>query len=70
MEWNTEENFRMEWKNLRKEWRWNGRKSPVWNNEKSPSVPYHALAVKFFCLVQLKKSQKEHRHRLLVQQWW
>ena len=31
-----EENFSMEWK-------WNERKLPVWNMEKSSSIPYHAL---------------------------
>ena len=26
-------------------WKWNGRKLPVWNMEKSSSIPYHALLV-------------------------
>ena len=47
MEWNVEENFsmewNMEWKILGMEWKWNGRKLPVWNMEKSSSIPYHAL---------------------------
>ena len=34
MEWNMEESFSMEWN-------WNGRKLPVWNMEKSSSVPFH-----------------------------
>ena len=38
-----EENFSMEWKILGMEWKWNGRKLPVWNMEKSSSIPYHAL---------------------------
>ena len=43
MEWNREENFSMEWKILGMEWKWNGRKLPVCNMEKSSSIPYHAL---------------------------
>ena len=37
MEWN------MEWKIFGMEWKWNGRKLPVRNMEKSSSIPYHAL---------------------------
>ena len=50
IKWNIEENFRMEW-NM--EWKissiyiWNGRKLPVWNIEKSSSIPYHALTLGF-----------------------
>ena len=46
MECNMEENFSMEWKIFGIEWKWNGRKLPVWNMEKlsSHSIPYHALA--------------------------
>ena len=48
MEWN------MEWKIFGMEWKWNGRKLPVWNMEKSSSIPipYHALntsRIKRFC---------------------
>ena len=47
MEWNMEENFSMEWimkwKIFSMEWKWNGRKLPEWNMEKSSSIPYHAL---------------------------
>ena len=47
MEWNMEENFsmerNMEWKILGMEWKWNGRKLPVWNTEKSSSIPYHTM---------------------------
>ena len=43
--WNMEENFSMEWKILNMEWKWNARKLPVWNIEKSSSVPYNALLV-------------------------
>ena len=25
------------------EWKWNGRKLPVWNMEKSSSIPIHAM---------------------------
>ena len=42
MEWNIEENFSMEWKIFGMEWKWNERKLPVWNMEKSSSIPYHA----------------------------
>ena len=47
MEWNMEENFSMEWntewKILGMEWKWNGRKLPVWNMEKSSSIPFHTM---------------------------
>ena len=43
MEWNVEENFSMEWKIFSIEWKWNGRKLPEWNMEKSSSIPYHVL---------------------------
>ena len=47
MEWNMEENFRMEWnmewKIFGMEWKWNGRKLPVWNMEKSSSIPFHTM---------------------------
>ena len=43
MEWNMEENFSMEWKIFGMEWKWNGRKLPVWNMEKSSSIPFHAM---------------------------
>ena len=35
-----EENFSMEWKIFSMEWKWNGRKLPVWNMEKSSSIAY------------------------------
>ena len=34
-----EENFSMEWKIFSMKWKWNGRKLPVWNMEKSSSIP-------------------------------
>ena len=47
MECNMEENFsmewNMEWKIFSMEWKWNGRKLPVCNMEKSFSIPFHAL---------------------------
>ena len=47
MEWNMEENIRMEWnmewKIFGMEWKWNGRKLPVWNMEKSSSIPFHTM---------------------------
>ena len=47
MEWNMEENFsmewNMEWKIFGMEWKWNGRKLPVWNMEKSSSIPFHTM---------------------------
>ena len=49
MEWSMKENFsmewNMEWKIFGMEWKRNGRKLPVWNMEKSSSIPYHALDV-------------------------
>ena len=46
-EWNMEGNFsmewNMEWKIFGKKWKWSGRKLPVWNMEKSSSIPYYAL---------------------------
>ena len=43
MEWNMEENFSMEWKIFGMEWKWNGRKFPVWNMEKSSSISFHTM---------------------------
>ena len=40
---NMEENFSMEWKIFGIEWKWNGRKLPVWNMEKSSSIPFHTM---------------------------
>ena len=44
MEWNMERIFsmewNMEWKIFGMEWKWNGRKLPVWNMEKSSSIPF------------------------------
>ena len=36
----------MEWKIFGMEWKWNGRKLPVWNMEKSSSIPHHALRLR------------------------
>ena len=41
MEWKMEEKFSMEWNIFRLEWKWNGRKLPVLNMEKSSSIPFH-----------------------------
>ena len=38
-----EENFSMEWKIFGMEWKWNGRKLPVWNMEKLSSIPFHTV---------------------------
>ena len=47
MKWNMEENFSVEWdmkwKIFSLEWKWNGRKFPVWNVEKSSSIPFHTM---------------------------
>ena len=47
MEWNMEENFsmewNMEWKIFGMEWKWNGRKLPVWNMEKLSFIPFHTM---------------------------
>ena len=47
MKWNMEENssmeWNMEWKIFSMEWKWNGRKLPVWNIEKSSSIPFHTM---------------------------
>ena len=70
MEWNMEENFSMEWniewKIFSMKWKWNGRKLPVWNMEKSSSIPYHALAMRFisffflfFFLIFVRSSSPE-----------
>ena len=37
MEWN------MEWKIFGMEWKWNGRKLPVWNMEKLSLIPFHTM---------------------------
>ena len=48
MEWNMEENFSMkwyvEWKIFNMEWKWNGRKLPLYNVEKSSSIPCPAIS--------------------------
>ena len=49
-----EENFGMEWKMFSMKWKWNGRKLPVQNMEKSCSIPFHTMpclnnAVRRFC---------------------
>ena len=49
MEWNVEENFSMEWKIFSMEWKWNGRKFPEWNMEKSSFIPFHTIP----CLPEL-----------------
>ena len=55
MEWNMEENFGMEWnmkwKILSMEWKWNGRKLPVWNLEKSSSIPFQTMP---WCALKIK----------------
>ena len=33
----------MEWKIFSMEWKWNGRKLPEWNMEKSFSIPFHTM---------------------------
>ena len=38
-----EENFSMERKIFGMEWKWNGRKLPVWNMEKLSSIPFHTM---------------------------
>ena len=43
MEWKMKENFSMESKIFSMEWKWNGRKLPVWNMEKSSSIPFHIM---------------------------
>ena len=42
MEWNMEENFSMKWKIFVS----NGRKLPVWNMEKSSSIPCPGLGAR------------------------
>ena len=51
MEWNMEENFSIKWKILSIEWKWNGRKLPVWNMEKSSSIPFHTMP----CLLDVQQ---------------
>ena len=52
MEWNMEENFSMEWKIFSMEWKWNGRKLPVWNMKKSSSIPFHTMPCLLTCLYE------------------
>ena len=33
----------MKWKIFSMEWKWNGGKLPVWNMEKSSSIPFHTM---------------------------
>ena len=53
MEWN------MEWKIFSMEWKWNGRKFPVWNMEKSSSIPFHTMPRIYVCEMYglIKKSR-------------
>ena len=44
MEENFSMGWNMEWKTFSMEWKWNERKLPLWNMEKSSSIPYHALS--------------------------
>ena len=64
MEWN------MEWKIFGMEWKWNGRKLPVWNMEKSSFIPFHTMPcmsfdcmhfarLSFFCVY----TEKRYQHR-------
>ena len=39
-------------------WKWNGRKLPIWNMEKSSSIPYHAMMTST-CTLQICKSNKD-----------
>ena len=49
--------WNMEWKIFGMEWKWNGRKLPVWNMEKSSSIPYHALVVnQLDCSINIKNT--------------
>ena len=61
MEWNMEETFSMEWKIFSVDWKWNGRKLPVWSVEKSSSIPYHALlgTVSIYSFIAIA-----------LEQWW
>ena len=47
MAWNMAEKFsmewNMEWKIFGMEWKWNGRKFPVWNIKKSSSISFHII---------------------------
>ena len=38
-----EENFSMDGKIFGMEWKWNGRKLPVWKMEKSSSIPFRTM---------------------------
>ena len=38
-----EENFGMERKIFSMQWKLNGRKLPIWNIEKSSSIPFHTM---------------------------
>ena len=71
MEWKLEENFTMEWKIFGMEWKWNGRKFPVWKMEKSSSIPFHTMpcfliSLKFnncsylICCFSFSKFEREH----------
>ena len=57
MEWKMEENFSMEWKIFGMEWKWNGRKLPVWNMEKSSFIPFHTMP----CQKHLRSSKQSTR---------
>ena len=53
MKWNMKENFSIEWKIFSMKWKWNERKLPVSNIEKSSSFPYQALPVVMHLILNL-----------------
>ena len=54
-ECNVEEHFstkwNTEWKIFSMEWKWNGRKLPVRNTEKSSSISFHTILCLWLCLL-------------------
>ena len=69
IEWNIEENFivewNMEWKIFSMEWKWNGKKLPVRNMEKSSSIPFHTMP----CLWERQPCFKTRERKAFVLRW-
>ena len=68
IEWNMEENLSMEWKIFTMERKWNGRKLPEWNTEKSSLNPFHTMPCSDASTVNTcwELSQGGHKFRIAI----
>ena len=70
----------MEWKIFSMEWKWNGRKFPVWNMEKSSSILFHTMPCLWVAFTSDGGQDKELNIRIgktsattrscTIQLWW